>query len=868
MKIKKSKILMVLIAIISTIMLSTSVLATNEENSANSIPMLLYRTHVENIGWQNYVSSEQTAGTSGQSLRLEGINIKLDNKESNLSVKYQVHVQNIGWQDWKKDDEMAGTSGQSLRLEGIKIILDDSSNYSIMYRVHVQNIGWQEWKKDGEMAGTEGRSLRLEAIQIKITEKPTVGRLYLDTPTNGETYYKYENQKINVSGWKMANKANSYIKAYVDNTQINSNLITSVKRQDVLNAIKGYGTQNENPKPGFKFEIDASNYNAGSHKIKIELYSDDKKLAETAGTFNIDENIHIKMQTHVENIGWQNWKNEGEIAGTIGNSLRVEALKIQLYNNTQSNIHVKYRTHVQNIGWQDWKTDGQMAGTEGQSLRVEAVEIKLEGIGNYIVEYKAHVENVGWQQWASSEMIAGTVEQSLRVEAIQARIIKAEDTVVPQIKYSYYTTKNNWSSYIKNGAKAGNEASGINLEGLKIALENVVNGVNIKYRAHVQYVGWMDYVSSNAQAGVLGPNRAIEAVEIELEGLTGYSVEYRAYVNGNGWQDWVRDGDTAGTTGESKQISAIQIRINIDAYPHRNLAIKKIDSSKYPLYKELLQQLEKSHPTWNFELLYTGLNFNDAVYGEYTNHGANLVHSSSGSEWICNICGRKVYDTGNWYCASSKAIAYYMDPRNFLNENNVFQFLDANKYEPSSVSLSGIQANINGTFLQAYANDINTACRNQGVNPYYVISRLIQENGKNGSSTSRGMDGGNGRTYYNPFNIGAYKTENASVYQNALSRAMSNGWDTMEKALEGGIVFLKDNWLENYQNTLYQNRFDIDSTNGTALYSHQYMQNLSGAYSEANLLRGYYSNAGKIDSNLTFIIPMYEGMSSTTSTRP
>ena len=40
-----------------------------------------------------------------------------------------------------------------------------------------------------------------------------------------------------------------------------------------------------------------------------------------------------------------------------------------------------------------------------------------------------------------------------------------------------------------------------------------------------------------------------------------------------------------------------------------------------------------------------------------------------------------------------------MDPRNFLNDSSVFQFLDANKYEPTSVSLEGIQANINGTFL-------------------------------------------------------------------------------------------------------------------------------------------------------------------------
>lgn len=292
-----------------------------------------------------------------------------------------------------------------------------------------------------------------------------------------------------------------------------------------------------------------------------------------------------------------------------------------------------------------------------------------------------------------------------------------------------------------------------------------------------------------------------------------------------------------------------------------------VDTKKYPGYKEAIDKLITSHPTWNFEPLYTGLNFNNAVYGEYSIHNANLVPASSGSEWICSVCGTKTYDTG-WYGASDKAIAYYMDPRNFLNESNVFQFLDANRYESSSVSLSGIQANVNGTFLQSYASDINTACKNQGVNPYYVISRLIQENGKNGSTTSKGMDGGNGKTYYNPFNIGASGNSTSQVLANALAKAKTNGWDTMEKALEGGIVFLKANWLDNYQNTLYQNRFDIDSTNGTSLYSHQYMQNLSAAYSEGNLLRGYYANAGKIDTNLTFIIPVYEGMNITLSPKP
>lgn len=117
-------------------------------------------------------------------------------------------------------------------------------------------------------------------------------------------------------------------------------------------------------------------------------------------------------------------------------------------------------------------------------------------------------------------------------------------------------------------------------------------------------------------------------------------------------------------------------------------------------------------------------------------------------------------------------------------------------------------------------------------------------------------------------NISANGTGWEQIYANALARAKKEGWDTMQKALEGGIGFCKDNWLENYQNTLYQNRFDIDSTNGTSLYTHQYMQNLMGAYSEAKTLQSMYKNTGKLDSEFTFIIPVYEEMDKTITPLP
>ena len=822
MKENKFKILIVLLVTILVILLSKAVFATEQEENTKLIPTVSYRTHVQDVGWQNYVQNGEVAGTSGQSKRLEGINIKLLNNDNKIDIKYQVHVQNIGWQEWKKNDDMAGTTGQSLRLE---------------------------------------------AIQIEIIENPKVAMVSIENPIINSKHYSLQETNISVSGWRMSNSENANLKIYLDNKEIDTNIISYVSRQDIIEKYTKYGTAEQNPLPGYKFEIDTSGLSDGKHILVAKVFDGENVLSETSTYFYYDSKIYIQYKAHVQDIGWQDWKKNEELIGTTGQSKRIEAVQIKLLN-VPEGAHVKYRVHIQDVGWQDWKKDGGIAGTTGQSKRIEAIQIKIEGMDGYTVEYLSHVENVGWQQWASDEMISGTVSQSLRVEALKIRIVKSKNTIVPQIKYSnYITSQGGWSSYFKNGAMAGSDTSGIKIEALKIALENVPCGKSVKYKVHSANIGWLDNVSNNEQAGVTETNKAIEAVTINLEGLSGYSVEYRVYVNGIGWKDWTRDGKIAGTVGESKQIGAIQIRLNIDAYPHNNSSYENINTAKYPGYKERLDRLQAIHPTWTFKLLYTGLTFDEAIRGEHAVHSRNLVPSSHSGEWICSVCGTRLYDSG-WYCASEKAIAYYMDSRNFLDETNVFQFLDLNSYNSDSASLSGIQTKVNGSFLHNYADAINNACRNTNVNPYYIIARLIQEQGYSGTRIGTGMDGGNGRTYYNPFNIGASGNGYDAIYANALATAKANGWDTMQKAIEGGISFCKKNWLENYQNTLYQNKFDIDSTNRTVLYAHQYMQNLMGAYSEARTLRSMYANTSKLDSKFTFIIPVYEGMSSTLYEQP
>ena len=68
---------------------------------------------------------------------------------------------------------MSGTTGQSLRLEAVRIRLtgEMAEHYDVYYRVHIQNEGWMDWTKNGEPAGSEGYAYRMEALEIRIVPK-------------------------------------------------------------------------------------------------------------------------------------------------------------------------------------------------------------------------------------------------------------------------------------------------------------------------------------------------------------------------------------------------------------------------------------------------------------------------------------------------------------------------------------------------------------------------------------------------------------------------------------------------------------------------------------------------------------------------
>ena len=302
--------------------------------------------------------------------------------------------------------------------------------------------------------------------------------------------------------------------------------------------------------------------------------------------------------------------------------------------------------------------------------------------------------------------------------------------------------------------------------------------------------------------------------------------------------------------------------------------INSIDSNKYPQIKEILQSLQTEHPKWKFKILYTDIEWSDAIANEYVGHGAsprNLVpanNSNYGGDWICKACGAgKTYDSGSWHCASEAAIAYMMDARNSTNASDIFQFMELTY---SECNVEAIKTMVEGTFLnnESYINAIIEAAKTHNVNAYYIVARILQEQGSNGSTLSKG-EGYNGQYigYYNIFNIGANGNGKETVILNGLKKAQSYEWTTLESSIIGGTKIIAKSYIARGQNTLYFQKFDVENSDEN-LYWHQYMQNILAAQNEGKTLRKTFNNMGAIDGEYTFIIPLYKNMPQAASPRP
>ena len=128
--------------------------------------------------------------------------------------------------------------------------------------------------------------------------------------------------------------------------------------------------------------------------------------------------VIVTYRTHVQTYGWQDWKANGAVSGTVGMAKRLEGIEIRV---TGANLGVQYQTHVQTYGWQGWVSNGTMSGTSGQSKRLEAIRIRLTGADadKYDIYYRVHAQHFGWMAWVKNGASAGTAGYAFRLEGIQ-----------------------------------------------------------------------------------------------------------------------------------------------------------------------------------------------------------------------------------------------------------------------------------------------------------------------------------------------------------------------------------------------------------------------------------------------------------------
>lgn len=262
---------------------------------------------------------------------------------------------------------------------------------------------------------------------------------------------------------------------------------------------------------------DYNNYLNSDAKLQKLGVADANGIVSALGLTKASENSvvssspSISYQTHVQDYGWQSWKSNGEVSGTVGQSKRLEGINIKLSN---INGSIEYKTHVQDIGWQDWKSNGQMSGTSGQSKRLEAIQIKLSGeaANQYDVYYRVHAQDYGWLDWAKNGESAGTEGYSKRLEGIQIALVKKGENapgstsrpfICKMIKYQTHVQNIGWQGEKADGEMSGTTGQSLRLEAIKIQLSSSIDG-GIVYKTHVQDYGWQNFVANGQASGTSG----------------------------------------------------------------------------------------------------------------------------------------------------------------------------------------------------------------------------------------------------------------------------------------------------------------------------------------------------------------------------
>lgn len=195
----------------------------------------------------------------------------------------------------------------------------------------------------------------------------------------------------------------------------------------------------------------------------------------------------------------------------------------------------------------------------------------------------------------------------------------------------------------------------------------------------------------------------------------GASIQVLGEQRGTDGKTWyqIRFSGTGGTE-QTGYASAEYVRLPV-SYTTDSDFEAKLSAEGFPeSYKNGLRQLHAQYPNWVFKAKKTGLDWNTVIENEAL-LGQNLVSSGSISSWKSVESGAYNWDnstwTGfdgsNWVAASEDIIRYYMDPRNFLDDTYVFQFL-SHEYNSSTQTRDGLAKMVEGSFLSGTTDSTGT----------------------------------------------------------------------------------------------------------------------------------------------------------------
>ena len=145
-----------------------------------------------------------------------------------------------------------------------------------------------------EVISPEGIAIATETVVINVENYKT--RTYIETPSEGREIGPYEDLKVD--GWLMTDAKDAQIEILIDGVRQENIQIQRLIRNDVINAVQGYGGIENNPTPGFSIKVDLSEISGGKHEIELRILSNTGEILSRE-TKNITHKKY-KTETHIE----------------------------------------------------------------------------------------------------------------------------------------------------------------------------------------------------------------------------------------------------------------------------------------------------------------------------------------------------------------------------------------------------------------------------------------------------------------------------------------------------------------------------------------------------------------------------------------